>query len=269
MSIDSIIRQLYKDCLIISESKKERNAEMIYGHYISLNTKELEGTKEIFRRLFINCNKCGRRVMLGESNASDVENILGMTLEFIYVALKEVFTGARNEKLNKALQVNSIEDINNILEDKYLATQLSKYIFVEVQNKFKAHIQVGNPDFEIYSEDGVRKFKPIKKVYISENKEEILVSEEEKARTGSLTNHIFTQYREKLTKKQQQWVDTVLEYGFGKDGATYNHQNELIYSKQLNNEYIKTIRERLLPWIETDQHIDTVGGDKPRWKYRK
>ena len=274
-TIDEIIETIFNKCLSINYIKKDRDCEQVEGYYVTFNNKEAAPNVKMLRQLFMNCKKRGGTIMLGETNATDYENTQAQTLEFIYTALKEIFEGKRNDKLNKEMRIHNIADIHRILNDRMLLNQLCRYIYVEVSNKFKTHIQKANPDFYVEYEGDTKKFKPINYLYLDDTNEnkvsnyELTPIDEIIPVTGNLSSYILREYYDSLTNIQKIWVEAVLEYGVAHDGAVYDLDNNLLYTPQQNYQFKRTIKNRLQKKIEDDVHIDTSTGKKVRWIYRR
>ena len=274
-TIDEIIETIFNKCLSVNYIKKDRDCEQVEGYYVTFNNKEAAPNVKMLRQLFMNCKKRGGTIMLGETNATDYENTQAQTLEFIYTALKEIFEGKRNDKLNKEMRIHNIADIHRILNDRMLLNQLCRYIYVEVSNKFKTHIQKANPDFYVEYEGDTKKFKPINYLYLDDTNEnkvsnyELTPIDEIIPVTGNLSSYILREYYDSLTNIQKIWVEAVLEYGVAHDGAVYDLDNNLLYTPQQNYQFKRTIKNRLQKKIQDDVHIDTSTGKKVRWIYRR
>lgn len=274
-TIDEIIETIFNKCLSVNYIKKDRDCEQVEGYYVTFNNKEAAPNVKMLRQLFMNCKKRGGTIMLGETNATDYENTQAQTLEFIYTALKEIFEGKRNDKLNKEMRIHNIADIHRILNDRMLLNQLCRYIYVEVSNKFKTHIQKANPDFYVEYEGDTKKFKPINYLYLDDTNEnkvsnyELTPIDEIIPVTGNLSSYILREYYDSLTNIQKIWVEAVLEYGVAHDGAVYDLDNNLLYTPQQNYQFKRTIKNRLEKKIQDDAHIDTSTGKKVRWIYRR
>ena len=274
-TIDEIIETIFNKCLSVNYMKKDRDCEQVEGYYVTFNNKEAAPNVKMLRQLFMNCKKRGGTIMLGETNATDYENTQAQTLEFIYTALKEIFEGKRNDKLNKEMRIHNIADIHRILNDRMLLNQLCRYIYVEVSNKFKTHIQKANPDFYVEYEGDTKKFKPINYLYLDDTNEnnvsnyELTPIDEIIPVTGNLSSYILREYYDSLTNIQKIWVEAVLEYGVAHDGAVYDLDNNLLYTPQQNYQFKRTIKNRLQKKIQDDVHIDTSTGKKVRWIYRR
>lgn len=274
-TIDEIIETIFNKCLSVNYMKKDRDCEQVEGYYVTFNNKEAAPNVKMLRQLFMNCKKRGGTIMLGETNATDYENTQAQTLEFIYTALKEIFEGKRNDKLNKEMRIHNIADIHRILNDRMLLNQLCRYIYVEVSNKFKTHIQKANPDFYVEYEGDTKKFKPINYLYLDDTNEnnvsnyELTPIDEIIPVTGNLSSYILREYYDSLTNIQKIWVEAVLEYGVAHDGAVYDLDNNLLYTPQQNYQFKRTIKNRLQKKIQEDVHIDTSTGKKVRWIYRR
>lgn len=275
-TIDEIIETIFSKCFSIQYMKKDRDCEQVEGYYLSFNNKEAAPNIKMLRQLFMNCKKRGGTIMLGETNASDYENTQAQTIEFIYTALKEIFEGKRNNKLNKELQINSIQDIHKILNDRMLLDQLCRYIYVEVTYKFKTHIQKANPDYYVDYQNNTKKFKPINYLYLDDTNEdnvsnyELTPIDEIIPTTGNLSSYILREYYDSLTNIQKIWVEAVLEYGLAHDGAVYDLDNNLLYTPQQCYQFKKTIKKRLDKKIKDDIHIDTTTSNRRgRWIYHK
>ena len=274
-TIDEIIETIFNKCLSVNYIKKDRDCEQVEGYYVTFNNKEAAPNVKMLRQLFMNCKKRGGTIMLGETNATDYENTQAQTLEFIYTALKEIFEGKRNDKLNKEMRIHNIADIHRILNDRMLLNQLCRYIYVEVSNKFKTHIQKANPDFYVEYEGDTKKFKPINYLYLDDTNEnnvsnyELTPIDEIIPVTGNLSSYILREYYDSLTNIQKIWVEAVLEYGVAHDGAIYDLDNNLLYTPQQNYQFKRTIKNRLQKKIQDDVHIDTSTGKKVRWIYRR
>ena len=269
-----IIARIIEDCTSVNTSVNYQNKDCV-GYYLKIKETELDNpTNEKFRRLLLTAFRSANKLVMSEYEAEDV---VQYTFSFFIDTLHDIFSGHKNIKLNDELKVHSKEDIDRILNDEDLLSQLCKFTYQTMINQFRLLVQKGTSDSVVEYEDGKRTYKPITRVFIDDkyssesdtSLHEILVDNTFTPSTGPLTRHILSTYKEFLTNKQKEWLETVLEYGFNIDGATYNYANELIYSPGLNYKYKRNIKKRLLPLIESDSHIDiSFVNNKERWVFR-
>lgn len=266
--MNNIINNIINECTLVKEQTKEG----CYGCYLRIKTNELHNEYEPFRKTLLTCFKAGRQILRGESY--EIEDIMQYTLQFYTEALTDVFNGEHNNKLETELHINTNDDIIRIINSEQLVNQLLSYLYTIVVNKLRSHVNTDHPDYIVTYEDGKRKFNPLDKISIdaelntnekATTLHDILAANDFTPSTGELTKYILSTYYSVLTKKQQQWVDTVLQHGFAKDGSTYDYNNNLLYTVDQNYQYRKSIEKRLLPWIETDQHVNISYKGSPRW----
>lgn len=247
------------------------------GYYISLDdlSKKQFDSMHSFYRLHYNCNKKISKIFLGDTNSSDYESNQAEIRLYLYEALRMVFYGENNDKLEKSLQINSLDDIKSIIKSQNKSKKLCNYIITIVENnaKYKSK-QKDNPDFYYnhstkkyesiyynylsntdYETEDERGMKVINKTWLELDEKSNIMSEENK--TGEFATYIFENFMnsEVLTDSQCRFVSTFLMYEISSDGAIYDDENNQLYSKQHVYKMKKEIKKRLLKKIEEDEII--------------
>ena len=261
-TIDEIINIIFLSVYNQNES---------YGYSIELKKMEKEEFNKLHRfyKLPFLVEKKAKDIILGETNISDNENRLQESRYILIKALKDIFTGSKNDKLENDLKINSIDDIKRIAKDKELTRRLCNYIFLYVELCLKTYThKKDNPDYEYIRKDN--QYKKINYVYLDkaidedENKIIQIPYEEITNSTGEMTKYILKEYFKYLTNKQQIFVKNAIEFGII-DGKIRNYQNEILYTKQDIQYYKNSIKKNLEKKIEQDINIDSIGN---RWHYR-
>lgn len=278
-SIDDLIARIFEGGYKVKhfDYYKEKNRTSL-GYYISLDdlSKKQFDSMHPFYRLHYNCNKKISKIFLGDTNASDYENSKAEIRLYLFEALKIVFYGEKNDKLEKSLQINSLDDIKSIIKSQNKSKRLCNYIVTIVENKArKRSEQKDNPDF--YYDSTKQKYEAIyynyldntdymtkdevgrdviNKTWIDLDKKSEIISEENK--TGEFTTYIFENYinSEVLTKFQLKFVSTFLMYETNSDGAIYDNENNQLYTKQHVYKMKQEIKKRLIKKIKEDEIIN-------------
>lgn len=277
-SIDDLIARIFEGAYKVKyfdyyQPKKETSL----GYYISLDnlSKKQFDSMHNFYRLHYNCNKKIKKIFLGDTNSSDYEGNQAEIRLYLYEALRMVFYGENNDKLEKSLQINSLADIKSIIESQNKSKKLCNYIITIVEMKAKRKSQQkDNPDFYYnnstkkyesiyynylsntdYETEDERGMKVINKTWLELDKNNKIMSEENKC--GEFATYIFENYinSEVLTDSQCRFVSTFLMYETSSDGAIYDDENNQLYSKQHVYKMKKEIKKRLLKKIEEDEII--------------
>ena len=264
-TIEEVIEAIFKEGLNDNESKVLRNGrsnQECFGYYVELERKSKEEIKKLkpIQKLFYTCKKLGNKRLLGENNSSDSENTFAQMLEFMFISLKDIFNGKRNESLDDDLKIYNVDDINRILNDYDLSHKLCGYIYREIDNRFRTYsINGGNPDFYYYQ----NKYNAVDYLYLDEENENGVNNynqielEKFESKTGELTKYILTTYWDCLTNAQQVWCNSIIKFGLQPDGSVVDLDNhKVLYTKQSTYKYKKNIRKRLEEKIKKDVLIN-------------
>lgn len=247
------------------------------GYYISLDnlSKKQFDSMHSFYRLHYNCNKKISKIFLGDTNSSDYESNQAEIRLYLYEALRMVFYGENNDKLEESLKINSLDDIKSIIKSQNKSKRLCNYIITIVENnaKYKSK-QKDNPDFNynhstkkyeaiyynyldntLYETENEKGMKVINKTWLELDKKSNIMAEENKC--GEFATYIFENYmnNEVLTPSQMKFISTYLIYETSSDGAIYDDENNQLYSKQHVYKMKNEIKKRLLKQIEEDEII--------------
>ena len=238
--VNAIINKMFKNVLIENDMKVTREGTT-YGYYTHVD----RNTKDKFGICVDSCITSGRKIMLGENNSSDSENTYANAISFIYECLYSLFMGELNDRVNKELKCNDVNDIYRILENHM--DKLCSYIYCYTRNKFRELLRAkSNPDF--YKEGD--KFQKNNYLYINDNTNhyeyEIEDNSEENI-TGDKTEYIIEEYfnKEYLTDNQLQFISDYIKYGVSNNGSILDYDNNVLYTKQAVYKYKKRIRIKL------------------------
>lgn len=277
-SIDDLIARIFEGAYKVKyfDYYKEKNRTSL-GYYIDLpdlSKKKFDEMHSMYR-LHYNCKKKISKIFCGDTNLNDYESNKAEVRLYLFEALKMVFNGEKNDKLEKSLQINSLDDIKTIIKSKNKSKKLCNYIITIVENKArKKSQQIDNPDFYYnkstkkyesiyynyldntnYETEDERGRKVINKTWLELDEKNKIISEENK--TGEFATYIFSSYinDEVLTESQMRFVRTFLMYETRSDGAIYNDENVQLYSRQHVYKMKKEIKKRLIKKIQENEII--------------
>lgn len=266
MTIDEIISCIFE--VAYNEKYMQVNdKQIILGYYIelkNLNPNNFEKLHPFYKLPFVSESKA-KKIILGSTNDSDSENRLAEVRSILCSVLFSVFNGCNNDKLEKELRINSVDDLKRIIENDRLSKKMYKYIIQYVDLKLRSYTHLtSNPDYYFSN----NKYEKIEYEYLdndSEDKETIqLVYEENDYRTGDMTNYIIDTYFEYLTNKQKLFVQKAIEYGILNQQIS-DHDNNIIYTKDDIKQYKRNIKKRIEGMIENDRYIQQNASG--RWIY--
>ena len=148
-TVDEIIDEMCKQAYNV-KLFTYHNIDRFEGIYIQLPYVPNSKFKSMhpFIKLFWNTQQKANKIVLGDTNKEDYENGRQEALLFLIESLQEVFNGCKNEKLEDALKIYSVDDIKRIARDKKLTRRLCNHILSCVENKVRKFTQKkSNPDF--------------------------------------------------------------------------------------------------------------------------
>lgn len=242
--------------------------EYYYIQLKSFRKQEFENLHCFYRLPYVVEQKA-KKIITGENLSADYENRLQESRYILFDVLDQVFNGDKNEKLEKELRVDSLQDLQIIIKSESLSRKLCNYIITYVEISLRKYTQKkSNPDYYYYNNEYVN----VNYEYIdSENDSDYSYLEKIKYcntveyGTGDLSKYILNSYMGDLTTKQQIFVKNFICYGACLDGTIRDHDNKLLYSKQNVLRYKQCIRKRIEKKIDEDIHIDISNG---RWIYK-
>lgn len=277
-SIDDLIERIFVGAYKVKyfDYYREKNRTSL-GYYIDLpdlSKKKFDEMHSMYR-LHYNCKKKISKIFLGDTNLNDYESNKAEIRLYLFEALKMVFNGEKNDRLEKSLQINSLDDIKRIIKSKNKSKKLCNYIITIVENKARNKSQqMDNPDFYYnkstkkysaiyynyldntsYEYEDERGRKQINKTWLELDEKSNIMAEENKI--GEFTTYIFENYinDEVLTESQMRFIRTFLVYETRSDGAIYNDENVQLYSRQHVYKMKKEIKKRLIKKIQENEII--------------
>lgn len=271
------------DADYIKNYKLAASREKITGFYIHLPfiSNEKMDNLHTFFRMFYTAEKESKKIMLGDTNALDIENTLQDARLYIYECLHKLLDSKLNDKLENDLKINNLNDFRIILLDSSLSRKLSNYIITYVKFSILNIARSGsNPDFECVWDNHQKKwiFKKINKLYLDKpeadnsardnyakvkdkkNKDqiELIAQEEDEDNSTTFIQYVVSNYIQKgaLTTKQYEFWNDALRLELD--------SNELkeIYTKQQIHQFKKQILKRLETKLENDSNVHFVEGIK-------
>lgn len=170
-----------------------------------------------YGQIVVKIQRMGVKKLL--SLKEDPEDVYGYTQLFIYESLIE-YTG-------------------NI----YDLSELEQHISLYCYDRFNELSKNNGVNYKYRWNSQTRKYELIKLCKVTEDisYEESIV-EEDSAAKDFIESYINTDY---LTEAQVKYCMAVLEYGPSKGKGIYDHNGNLLYSKQLAQDYNRKIRKRL------------------------
>lgn len=257
--VDEFIELLFKEVFEV-RTQQYYKGELYEGFNIQLpkikksNFKEMNG---IFK-IFYMAESKAKKIFLGDNNKYDYENYRQQSREFVFEGLYSILHGEHNHKLEKDLQINSVENIKRIVTDKKLNSKFINYLLTFVELKLKNLSQSkSNPDFYFNPREG---YKPIYYNYIDSEEENIQIEDnEEENKNGEITDYFFTNIFPSLSDNQQKFITKALEYGI-RNQEIRDRRNRLLYNVDAVKNYKRNIRKRVSKIIKEDENIKNKNG---------
>lgn len=271
-TINEMIEEIFNQVITVRNFEKNTSS---LGFYINLENVDEKELHSIFKMFYI-CRKKAVKLIQGDINNADKEGNQSQVLEYIFIVFNNVFNGLKNDKLETALQINGVEDIRRILSDEKLSKRLANYMITYVELLIQTYIKrKDNPDFYVEK----RKYVPVYYNFIDDsnsNLKEVLENAEYEFLTGEngeiltereidqlnnenseLTDYIITNYIDKITGKQKEYIDSFLKYS-NNEKRLINHDNEIIYSSRSAYYFNSRLKEILEKLLEEDKNIKII-----------
>lgn len=182
-------------------------------------TYSLRPSNNEYGRIAFKVQKMGAKKLL--SLKADAEEVYGYAQLFIYESLIE-YTG-----------------------DIYDLSELDRHISLYCYDRFNKLSKNNGVNYKYRWNKTTKKFELIKLCKLPEDipyEESIVVEEENNDAKDFIKSYINTDY---LTEAQVRYCMAVLEYGPSKGKGIYDEEGNLLYSKQLAQDYNRKIRKRL------------------------
>lgn len=271
------------DADYIKNYKLAVSREKITGFYIHLPfiANEKMDNLHTFFRMFYTAEKESKKIMLGDTNALDIENTLQDARLYICECLHKLLDSKLNDKLENDLKINNLNDFRIILLDSSLSRKLSNYIITYVKfSILNIARSDSNPDFECLWDNYQKKwiFRKINKLYLDKpeadnsardnyakvkdkkNKDqiELIAQEYEENNSTTFIQYVVSNYIQKgaLTTKQYEFWNDALRLELD------SKELKEIYTKQQIHQFKKQILKRLETKLENDSNVHFVEGIK-------